>query len=125
MASRSRKAFSETCVIYESAEDACWVAHGVRTDQMGLGDSIVDALVEYMKAIEQVLKVASEGKDITILRPAPSEVRAMAKRAKELPEEIFEIAHKKLYGKWPRHISINVDSSAKVFRTKVTEPALA
>jgi hypothetical protein len=82
MAARPKRRFRETCVIYESSEDGCWVVHGLRTDQIGTGNCVVDALADFMKAIDQVLKIASQGKNISVLRPAPPEVRAMAKTAR-------------------------------------------
>ena len=121
MGTRRRK-FHETCVIYESAEDGCWVAHGVRTDQIGTGDCIVDALADYMRAIVEVLRVASKGKDITIYRLAPAKVRHLAKKAPMLPKEIYEIAHRKVFGTWPNDIAVKVDSQPKrPFKARVEE----
>ncbi len=115
MATRRKKkgGFRETFVIYESAEDGCWVAHGVSTDQIGTGDCIVEAIVGYMRAIEHVIQIAAEGKDIAIRRLAPPEVRAMAKNAPSLPKEIYEIAHKQVYGKWPDDLPVKVDPPPK------------
>lgn len=48
----------DTCVIYYSREDKCWVAHSVRTDQIGMGDCVVHALADLMRAVEQVLRIA-------------------------------------------------------------------
>jgi hypothetical protein len=45
-------------------------------------------------------------KNISVLRQAPPEVRATAKSARPLPREIYEIAHKKLYGHWPREFCV-------------------
>jgi len=118
----SRRKFHETCVIYESAEDGCWVAHGVRTDQIGTGDCIVDALVDYMRAIVEVLRVAAKGKNITIYRLAPPEVRDLAKKAAALPKEIYEIAHRKVFGKWPADIPVKVDPQPRrPFKARVEE----
>jgi hypothetical protein len=118
---RPRRNFRETCVIYASSEDDCWVAHGLRTDQIGTGNCVVDALADFMKAMDQVLKAASEGKNITVLRAAPPEIKAMAKRARPLPREIYEIAHKKLYGRWPRDFCV-ASPGKQMFKTTVSEP---
>ena len=124
MAGRSKRRFRETCVIYESSEDGCWVAHGLRTDQIGTGNCIVDALADFMKALDQVVKIASQGKNISGLRQAPPEVRAMAKKARPLPREIYEIAHKKVYGHWPREFRVAAPPR-QTFKTTLNEPLLA
>jgi len=91
----------DTCIIYRSVEDGCWIAHGLHTDQIGTGDCVVDALVDFMKTLDQIARVAATEKDVELYRPAPPEIQARAKNAKKLPAEICEIAHKTLYGKWP------------------------
>ena len=124
MPARPKRRFRETCVIYESSEDGCWLAHGLRTDQIGTGNCVVDALADFMKAIDQVLKIASQGKNISVLRPAPPEVRAMAKTARRLPREIYEIAHKKVYGHWPQEFCVAAPSR-QTFKTTLSEPLVA
>jgi hypothetical protein len=126
MARRRVRNIRETFVIYESAEDKCWIAHGLSTDQMGYGDCVVDALVEYMRAIDQVLRVASEEKDVQVLRKAPADVRARARSARKLPAEIYEIAYKRVRGRWPKDWSVEVapESDDAVFKAKVHEPAM-
>lgn len=120
MTRRSKRPFRETCVIYESSEDGCWVAHGLRTDQIGMGNCVVDALADFMKAVDQVLKVASQGKNISVSRSAPPEILAMAKTARPLPREIYEIAHKKLYGHWPREFCVGAPPK-QTFKTTLSE----
>jgi|WetSurMetagenome_2_1015567.scaffolds.fasta_scaffold12491_7 hypothetical protein len=126
MARKRIRAFTETFVIYQSEEDKRWIAHGLRTDQMGYGDCMVDALVDYMKAIDQILRVAVEEKDIQILREAPPEVQARAKTAQRLPREIFEIAHKRVRGEWPADLTVEAMSSDDaVYKAHVREPVPA
>ena len=79
-----RQSLRETCVIYESPEDGCWVAHGLRTDQIGTGDSVVEALVDFMRALDQIIRVAGREKNVELYRSAPPEIRAKAKTAKIL-----------------------------------------
>jgi hypothetical protein len=126
MARKRIREFRETFVIYESVEDGRWIAHGLRTDQMGYGECVVDALVEYMRAIDQVMRVAAEEKDVKILRDAPPEVRARSKTAQPLPKEIYEIAHKRVRGTWPRELAVEVASTSgdAVFKARVNEPVL-
>ena len=124
MPARPKRRLRETCVIYQSPEDDCWVAHGLRTDQIGTGGCIVDALADFLKALDQVLKVASQGKNISVLRAAPPEIRAMAKTARPLPREVYEIAHKKLYGRWPSEFCVGAPPE-QTFKTTVNEPLVA
>jgi hypothetical protein len=121
MPAKTKRRLRETCVLYESSEDGCWIAHGLRTDQIGTGNCVVDALADFMKAIDQLLKIAAQGKNISVLRPAPPEVRAMAKSARPLPREIYEIAHKKLYGRWPREFCVAAPPK-QTYKTTLSEP---
>ena len=127
VARKTRKqALRETCVIYESSEDGCWVAHGLRTDQIGTGDSVVEALVDFMRALDQIIKVARREKNVELYRPAPPEILAKAKTAKRLPSEIYEIAHKTLYGKWPSGLGVCVTPPKRgTLKTTVREPVPA
>jgi hypothetical protein len=121
-----RRSLRETCVIYESAEDGCWVAHGLRTDQIGTGDCVVDALVDFIRALDQIIKVAGREKNVELYRPAPPEIRAKAKTAKKLPREICEIAHKTLCGKWPSGLDVCVKPPKRgTLKTTVREPVPA
>jgi hypothetical protein len=124
MARKQGKSFTEMCVIYESEEDKGWVAHGLRTDQIGCGDCVVDALVAYVRAVDNLLKVAGEEKDVQILREAPPEVQARQRTATPLPKEIYEIAHKRVRGTWPKGLPVEVSpsSSNAVFKRRMREP---
>jgi len=100
----------EQFVIYYSKEDGCWLAHGLRTDEIGTGDCVVDAVADFIKAFDQILRLAEREGDVDIFRDAPEHVRQMAKTAKPLPGEIFEIAHRRARGDWPREFRIHVDT---------------
>ena len=99
---RSWQRVEEGFVIYESREDGCWIAHGIRSDQIGTGDSVVEALADAIRAVGQVVSLANEDPTIEPFRGAPARIRKMAERAAPLPGEIFEIAHKMATGEWPR-----------------------
>jgi predicted RNase H-like HicB family nuclease len=96
-----RRGFRDTCVIYESKEDGCWIAHSLCTDQIGAGESVVEALVELMRAIEGLLQLARQEGDIQVLREAPPQIQRLAEKADPLPGEILDIAHKMVHGQWP------------------------
>ena len=115
--------FADTVVIYYSREDRCWVAHSLRTDQIGTGNRIVDALADVMRAVDQVCALAASDSSIAYLREAPAEIRKLARRAKKLPGEIHEIAHRMARGSWPRDIRVDVTPTrqSESFTTRLGE----
>lgn len=107
MAKRRRnhiKRLTEIFVIFYSRTDKSWIAHGLRTDQFGTGDCILHALIDGMKAVDQTIAYAKKHPDISILRRAPNRIYQIAQQAENLPKEVYEIAHKRLYGKWPESL---------------------
>lgn len=114
--------FWDIYAIYFSKSDKCWIAHSLRTDQFGTGDCVVDAFVDGMKAVDQVIELAKKQPDIQVLRDAPEEIQQIAKNAMRLPDEIFEIAHKKLYGEWPEELPFDLNPKPSVsFTRKILE----
>ena len=116
--------FSDTLIIYFSKEDECWIAHSLRTDQIGTGERIVDALTDAIKAVHAVCKAAAEDETIAYLREAPEDVQTRAKNATQLPIEIYEIAHKKATGEWPEEVNVEIEPSrgrAKAFAIRMDE----
>lgn len=111
----------ETCFIYESRKDKCWIAHSLRTDQIGTGDNVVEALADLLLAVDQLLELAQEERDIEVFRPAPAAIQNKVKTAKRLPKEIYEIAHRKARGDWPVDIDVSVPKRGR-FVTQLTEP---
>ena len=107
-----RLALDDRLVIYYSGEDACWIAHSMRTDQLGTGDCIVDALADAIKTVNYLLAEAQDDPTIAVLRDAPANVQKLAKKARKLPGELFEIAHKKATGHWPKDLNIDVTSDS-------------
>jgi len=96
--------FTDQAVIYHSAEDGCWIAHSLRTDQLGTGADMTRALADLIRAIHQVLDVSAADETIAFLREAPAPIQALAKTSKPLPREIYEVAHKMVHGNWPADI---------------------
>ena len=79
-----------------------------------------------MKAVDQVVALAKRKKGIQVFSDAPDEIQQIAKRAEKLPDEIYEIAHKKLYGDWPEYVKIQFDVEPSIsFRKGVLEEATA
>lgn len=98
----SRSELHEKIVIYRSPPDGGWVAHGLRTDQVGIAASPVDALAQLIRLVHALLDESAIDQSIEILRAAPEEIRKMAEVSTPLPKEIVEVAHWKAVGKWPQ-----------------------
>jgi hypothetical protein len=118
----------EEAVIYFSEEDQCWIAHGLHTDQIGTGQRIVDALADFIKAVDQILDEAAKDESLAYLREAPREIRKIYKTAQALPGEIYEVAHKMVHGRWPSDWNppeprLHLDHK-RAFKAVVTEPAI-
>ncbi|MGC9261671.1 MAG: hypothetical protein ACP5I8_16525 [Phycisphaerae bacterium] len=79
--------FSDTAVIYHSTEDNCWIAHSLRTDQIGTGERVVDALADLIRGVRAVLRLAQKDESIAYLREAPPEIKKLATRSRKLPHE--------------------------------------
>ena len=91
----------ESIVIYWSEEDVCWIAHTLKTDQIGTGSRIVDALADVLKALLMIHEEARKDRSLAVFRNAPKEIQDIAKTAKRLPMEIYDVAHKMVHGTWP------------------------
>ena len=112
----------DICVIYESRQDNCWIAHSLRTDQIGTGDCVVNALADLLKAVQQILNLAKQEDDIAVLREAPTRIQRMAKTAQTLPREIYEIAHKRVHGEWPKDFEPNFKTPhRRKYKTNIVE----
>jgi hypothetical protein len=98
------KSFTDRALIYHSPDDGCWIAHSLRTDQIGTGVDMGRALADLIRAIDQLLDLADEDETIAYLREAPQEIQDRAAACKELPGEIYEVAHKLARGEWPDDI---------------------
>jgi hypothetical protein len=115
------KNFDDTVYLYFSEEDGCWIAHSLRTDQVGTGIDMGRALADLIRAVDQVVDFARQDKTIQIFCDAPKEVQDRAALAKPLPLEIFEIAHRIARGQWPDELAIVSRDEAGSFVGKMTE----
>jgi len=116
---KTKSILSDSVVIYFSQEDNCWIAHGLRTDQIGTGDRIVDALAEVLRAVQAIYQEALKDGSLAVYREAPKEIRDMFKTAKKLPGEIFEVAHKIAHGTWPAGWNPPEPKTAESFKTEL------
>jgi hypothetical protein len=91
-------------LIYPSGhERGKCVAHSLYTDQIGVGDSVLDAYIELFRAVRALLAETRRDERVKVFQPAPERVWRMLERAEPLPKEIVQIAHRMLHrGKRPR-----------------------
>lgn len=109
--------FEDMAVLYHSADDNCWIAHSLRTDQIGTGGDMGEALEELIRGIDQLLAIADSDATVAYLREAPTAIQDLAKHSKKLPAEIYEVAHKRARGCWPEDIqpAFNTTSDDQAF----------
>lgn len=110
-------------VIYFSEEDGCWIAHSLKTDQIGTGVSVLCALEDGLRAVQCVMKAGKEDPTIRVFRDAPKEIFDMMSEACQLPGEIYDIAHKRVHGDWPKDITTNFDSEKHKRKYVAAPPA--
>lgn len=115
----------DTCVIYFSRTDDCWIAHSLRTDQIGTGDCIINALADNLLAVSQVAIAAKEDPTLTLFRDAPKAIKDKALRAEELPREMYDIAYKMVHGSWPNVHEPGFQSKHRPFVTEIRETVVA
>ncbi len=118
--------FTDKAVIYASKEDGCWIAHTLRTDQIGTGDCVVEALADVIKAVDEVVALADQDASVAVFRRASPRVCRMAQAAAKLPKEIYEIAHRRARGTWPKEIiEPAFKAKRKKFLAEMTELSMA
>lgn len=97
-----RRQFVDVAVIYPSPQTkGRWIAHSINTDQIGVGDCVLDAYIELVRALTALLTAANTDPSIEVLRRAPDDICEKLKTAKALPKEILEIATLRLTGRFP------------------------
>ena len=73
----------------------------LRTDQVGTGIDMGHALADLIRGVDGLLELAREDETMAYLREAPADIQARAAASKNLPREIYEVAHKIARGDWP------------------------
>ena len=82
-------------VIYPSThEPGKCVAHSLYTDQIGVGDSALDAYLELARALRVLIREAARDPRVRLFDPAPEHVWKMLEESRPLPKEIVEIARR-------------------------------
>lgn len=104
MAKTKAESLADECVIYWSPSDDCWIAHSLHTDQIGMGDNILDALTDMLRAVRQVISLASHDASIEIRREAPARIHKLVQNAATLPKPVYEIALEMAEGHWPKYM---------------------
>jgi hypothetical protein len=100
--------FKDECVIYYSTEDASWIAHSLNTDQMGFGDCVVDALVDLMVGLQNLLALAQK-ENVEVIVQAPPEIQRLRQNARQLPDCLVQIAKERFYHQLPLEWGISID----------------
>ena len=103
---KDTKKHEDEVLVYYSRQEGAWFAHSFRTDQIGCGDCILEAIESLLRGIKTIMDMAAKDADIKVWREAPAEVQAKAKNAKKLPYELIEIAHKRVHGTWPKEVPL-------------------
>ena len=115
--------FNDTCIMYFSKVDNTWIAHSLHTDQIGTGNNLLDALIDIMIGLNDLIALKNKDKSILLFREAPEKIQKLDQKAKHLPEEISRIAFRKIHGDWPKGLKFSVDSIKKhCLRAEITEP---
>ena len=89
----ANRGFADILVIYPSHDDVepdLWVAHSVRTDQVGVGHDPVEAVRELAIAVRTLFEEAHKDARVLIEQPAPVEVLKKMAGGEPLPEPMWE-----------------------------------
>jgi hypothetical protein len=99
----------------------------MRTDQIGTGVRIVDALADMIRAVHQICRQAAADESLAYLREAPQDIQHLYSTAQKLPKETYEIAHKMVHGEWPSYLKLENTNQAKKerFKTDVKDAVCA
>jgi len=85
-------AFEDILVIFPSegdVEEGLWVAHSVRTDQVGVGHDPIEAVRELAACVRELLLEAASDDRVRVEQLAPAEVIRRISGARPLPEEAW------------------------------------
>lgn len=108
------KRTQDEILVYYSQQDKAWLAHSFRTDQIGSGECILEAVESLLRGIKSIMDLAKEDPSIEVWREATADVQARAKSAKTLPYEFVEIAHRRVHGNWPKELPVQAKPSERV-----------
>lgn len=87
--------FTDALVVYPSAEDSGrFVAHSLRTDQIGVDDNVEGAVYELFLAIKGLFEERRRDPRVVIEKPAPAEIQQLyvslrKTKRRPLPDELM------------------------------------
>ena len=82
-----KKSFEDILIVYPSdCDPGKFVAHSVRTDQIGVGDNAVEAICELFSAVRDLLEEAAKDTSIVVECLAPDEVLRKFATAHKIPD---------------------------------------
>lgn len=121
----NRSDLTETIVIYHAPDEGGWIAHGLRTDQVGIASTPVDALAQLLRLVHALIEEAAADRTLEIFREAPEAIQAMQHGSTKLPNEIVEVAHWKAVGTWPSEWEVQPVQNNGSFVATIVEPSIA
>jgi len=84
---------SDIWLFYPSDDDpGMWVGHSILTDQIGMGESVLEAYIVLKRVIRALLEEAKANPGTRVFSPAPKEVIGRLQRSRPLPKSITERA---------------------------------
>jgi hypothetical protein len=113
--------FMDECLIYHSDEDRAWIAHSLKTDQLGFGDCVVNALVDLLIGTKNLLKLKKKDPEIEIFHQASPEIIAESEKAKPLPSVLWEVALERFHKKLPYQVYTDIPQNEQ-FTCSFEEP---
>lgn len=85
-----RDNFEDIVVVYPAEEPGQFVAHSIRTDQIGVAPTPHEALIEVLHALYDLFEEARKDRRVEIQRLAPPEVRErFFESATKVPDEVW------------------------------------
>lgn len=69
---------TDTIVVYPSEDGVHYVAHSLRTDQIGVGETFTEAVAELSRAYVALWEAHARDPSVVIERPAPPEIQLLA-----------------------------------------------
>lgn len=62
-------------IIYKSEEEDCFIAHGLHTDQIGIGNTAGEAYRDFIECLKAILRFCAINPDVHLYREAPEKYK--------------------------------------------------
>jgi len=72
-------------VIFFSKEDKCFISHSIDCDQIGMGETKLEAIKDLGRALKSCYELAQKDKTIAFYREVPEDIKNIWKTAKNNP----------------------------------------